>query len=186
MAAPDFRKVVRDTFKAALSAETDGFNAQLAAIASDYDVNPFSIDWATNSENFIQSYIAPEKVDVSGLIKFPGAVLYTSRGVDDNKGPKGTRWGGQILAHFDVYLRFRALDDPQWDGNQIPESADTESMADAVDVSVVAAVRAASSNFQTAGLILAGINSSREPVQQFGDGYGQRLAFTFGINLGVT
>lgn len=185
MPAPNFRKAVRDAIKGALSDGTSGFNTQLSAISTGYGVTAFAIDWSSDSENFIQSFLTPDKVDVSRLIKFPGLALYTSTGVDDNRGPKGQRWAGQVLAHLDFYLRYRALDDAQWDGNQIVDSTDTESIADAVDASVLAAIRAASSTFQIAGMRVAGINSSRDPVQPYGDGYGQRLALTFGINLEV-
>lgn len=184
----NYRKFVRDSLVEVLAAEDTGFNAQLAALEG-YDVTPFSIEWTVGSPNFLISYIDPDAVKMSSIRTYPAAVLYTSTGVND-KLVKGRRFSGQVTAHLDFYLIYRALkEEDALQDSQITEAQsahDTESIADAVEDAITTVLEASRGSLQTKGPRLMSYRVDRDAVANYGDGPGQRVAVTLTFNLEVS
>lgn len=182
---PNYKKVVRDTIRTVVAHASTGFNPQLSAIAATYGVSAFSIDWTLPSNNFAMSYVDEEEIDVSSLVTFPAALLYTSSAVND-KLVKAKKFSGQVDAHLDFFLRYRALTDAETADNDITNEqagADTESIADAVEDAALECLEAGRAAMTAAGIRMVSYRVERSPVRVYGDGPGQRVAIQLKINL---
>ena len=128
------RKAIRDAMLSALSDSSDGFNVKLAALEVDYGITAFGIEWDESSENFAQAQLDPENAETfHAFLKFPACMLYTSEAVNlPDEGVKYQTFGGQVLAHVEFLLRYRALKDEQHAGNVFADTNDMESRPDAV------------------------------------------------------
>jgi hypothetical protein len=184
---PNYKKRVRDALKAVLSDATVGFNVKLAALEVTYNIQPFSIDFdETQSLNFLTGFITEDSIEMSDVIQFPALVMYTSRALDDKK-MMTTKFSGQVVAHLDFYLRFRALTDPQHTENTFEQRRDYEALPDAVEDAVKEMLVAGRSIFNpTHGVNQIDYEVNREPIQLAGDGYTQRVAFTLGFEVHVS
>jgi len=179
---PNIYKAIRDAMRTCLADATNGFNVQLAALEDSYGITAFAINWTSSSRNFVQAYLDPEALDVSKVCEFPAVVLYTAEAVNERR-VKYQKFSGQVLAHVDFYLRYRLLKDPQIAGNATPPGTDDfESIADAVVDAAVETFWDQKATLRAAGALWAGeYRIDRDPVQQFGDGQGQRIAITLGF-----
>lgn len=175
---PATRKLVRDAMRTALSYPTYGFNSRIAAVASTYGIDPFSIDWSPDSTNFTESYVAGQSERDSKLSGIHVAI-YTSLSSQSSGGdrPKGSVFHGEIQAHLDFTLQFR-------EGIELTEDL-TEGYADAVEDAVIAVLldpRAPNATLFCGGgpITYSGdFACAREPILSLDDGYSQRLPFTF-------
>jgi hypothetical protein len=178
----NYRKKVRDALVSVLDASGTGFNAQLGAIGSSYEVQPFDLDFGAQSPNVVYGYLDEEEISVSRMFQFPGAVIYTTEAVRENRN-KFSPFSGFVVAVMTVYLRLRALDDIDTGANRPDFSNDFEKWADAVDDAVHESLFAGRSLFSAAGVNLTEYRSDRDPVLSTGDGHIQRVNFTFGFEV---
>jgi len=178
----NYRKKVRDALVAALDEQASGFNAQLGAVAISYEIQPFDLDFGAQSSNVVYGYLDDEEINVSRMFTFPGAVIYTTEAVRENRN-KFSSFSGFVAAVMTVYLRLRALDDIDTGANRPDFSNDYEKWADAVEDAVHQAIFDGRAIFQAAGVNLSEYRADREPVLSTGDGHIQRLNFTFGFEV---
>jgi hypothetical protein len=161
--------------RSALADPVHGFNAKLAAIAADYGIDAFIIDWAASgSENFLQSFVEGASRDTSRLTGISVA-LYTSQSQQnrDQIVSKGLVFSGTIQAHLDFDLKF--------DGGADVTDDLTEAYADAVEDAVIAVLvdRASPVAVQQPIYFRGDFSSIRGPIDQTAAGYSQLLPFTF-------
>lgn len=181
---PQTRKLVRDAMRTALADEDDGFNARLAAIATDYGITPFEIDWDPDtSENFIESNLNAAAKELSHLQKI-NVAIYTSLSTQsrDEVSKMGGGFVVQLTAHLDFTLRFN----PDFDSTGGVEAFErlTERIADAVDDAVITVLcdrrTSTGAPFWESPFHFKGdFACARDGVEQEEDGYSQRLPFTF-------
>lgn len=172
----NYRETVRNTLRTILSDSTSGINAASADTG-------LTVDW-TGRGNFLMAYLDPEAAEIEKLIELPGAVLYTSEAVNDH-GIKGHKFSGQVIAHLDIYLRYRPVKRPETEYELADpwESKDMETVSDDMETAVVSALHAGAATFASSGVRMVGFRTVRDPVQLYGDGYGQRVAITIQCNL---
>jgi hypothetical protein len=180
----NYKKKCRDALVAALSDGTNGFNAKLGAIAASYDIPLFSLEFGAESKNVAFGYLDPEEVDVSRIFEFPGAVIYSTESVNENK-IKFSKFSGFVNAYVVFYLRYRALDDPDTGSNQPTFGNDMEKYPDAVEDAMNEALHAGRSTMCQLGVLYEDYRADRDPVQTFGDGHVQILTFTLGMVVHV-
>lgn len=168
------RKRIRDAAVGALSDVVTGFNARLAALATDYGITPFVIDFGPTSRNFLQSYLSPDQVDFSNVATYPAMVVYTASSENTNI-EKFRLFSGQVELYIDVYLRYR----------QSLESRDTESIADAVEDALTQILNDPLMPWPATVAYNGGFRSPREPLALLGDGYEQRIPvqLLFEVNI---
>jgi hypothetical protein len=177
---PDYRKRALDAVKAVLSDGTTGFNAQLGAISMAYGITAFDLEFDIPSENVVYGFLDDEEVAVSQIIKFPGAVVYTSEAVDERR-IINRAFSGFVAAHINIYIRLRALDDPNISYNQPDFDGDFEKWPNAISHAICAAWREGRSLMASSNILQDGYREDRDPVQSLGDGHVQVVRFTFGL-----
>ena len=175
---PFTRKLVRDAMKAALANPADGFNARIAAIADEYGIEPFTIDFGAGSLSFLETYADQPGRLSSRLIAGVSLFLYTSLSEQDSAKEKAKRavFEGSVTAHLDFDVCFR-------EGIGITEEL-TENYADAIehavtDVLLDAAAPNTEALFSGPVYFSGGFACAREPAVQTADGFRQLLPFTF-------
>lgn len=162
--------------RSVLSDVDDGFNARLAAIAGDYGITPFTIDWGPDSSSFQEA-----QIDSTGLLasRLSGISfnLYTSEsaGLPPGVRPKGGAFAGTVRAHLDVTLMFS-------DGDLSDDLI--EDNADAVEDVVIQLFVDENSPFMTlffsGPVYFAGeFACARSPIEQTEKGFSQLLPFQF-------
>lgn len=173
---PNYRKTVRDAVRTVLSAESTGINASATSTG-------LLVDWLEKT-NILEGYIDPEAAEVEKLIELPGLVIYTSEAVNDHV-VKGFKFSGQVLAHAEAYLQYRKIkrEEIEFTRADAWETRDFETPADAMEEALLTAIAAGSATFTAAGVRLVGYRVTRDPVQLYGDGWGQRIALTMQCNL---
>lgn len=67
-ATSEISKFVRDGLTAMLSDPTNGFNAQLAAVASQYSIEGFTIDFTGANGNFVMGRVSPDQMEAAGVL----------------------------------------------------------------------------------------------------------------------
>ena len=91
-------------------------------------------------------------------------------------------FSGQVLAHVDLFLRYRALTDTQHTGNAWGDTNDFEAIADAAEDALLESIDAQKATLRVAGYYWNGdYRLDRDPVTLHGDGHDQRLAFALGF-----
>lgn len=168
----NIRKDIRVAMVAALADSTLGFNARLAAVAGEYAIQPFELDFGPDSYNFLQAfYGVPEDVELSAIRQWPAMVLYTTNATRNGQ-QKSVGFSGSVQAHIDIYLRYRLRDETVVD----IETRDPESIADAVEDALLSVFQRRGLAWPTGCTYNGDINCDRDPVVLYGDGYLQRLA----------
>lgn len=100
---------IRSAILTALTDSVNGFNARLAALASEYSwPNPYTIDFSPGSCAFFQGYLIAdtEEWNLSQLSIFPAMSLYTKDDINHNR-EKFTKFAGDITVCMDLFIRFR-------------------------------------------------------------------------------
>jgi len=183
---PQIRKVIRDALVAALADESNGFNAQLSALATSYGITAFSIDWTSDSQNFAQAQLDPEQMEMFfAFERYPAALVYTSSSINEHR-LKYQTFSGQVLAHIDILLRYRSHKDEQHPGNVFSDTNDLESIANAVEDTLLSCLDAMKATLRQPGFYWNGdYRMDRDPVQLYGDGHGQRISVALGFERHV-
>lgn len=141
----DIRKRVRDAMVAILSADETGFNQQLAATLSAYEVEEqtgLSLVWGSDSRNVFQGQLSSDDESVAQLRGQLTLRLWTSlaQWTGDTKGGK---WSGRVTAHLDFLVHFSQREAQE----DSLETMDTESVPDAVEDAVIEVFSRASINW---------------------------------------
>jgi hypothetical protein len=118
------------------------------------------------------------------LIEFPGAIIYTSEAVKENK-VKFSQFSGFVAAHVTFYIRLRKLDDVNIAVNQPDFTSDYEKWPDAVEDAMNDALcsQASRAIFTAAGVTQGAYRVERQPILSLGDGHVQRIDFTLGFEV---
>lgn len=125
-----FTKICRDTVLGRLSDEVLGLNAKIAANATEYGQEPFTIDFTGESGNFYQVNADPDTIEASSEIYGDNyAVLYTA-GASDTGNIKSMTFSGNV----NVILRIHHL----FSSGRL--EVDMESIMDLVDSCVLESV----------------------------------------------
>lgn len=180
----NYRKVIRDALRTALGDASNGFNAQLAAIATTYGITAWTLDFTPPSRNVVYGYIDDGEFDVSNLVEFPGAFIYSVEAVDERR-VKPAKFSGFVTFVIRMYLRLRALDDADTGANQPDFGGDYEKWPDATEHALLAALRAGRATFQAAGFNHSEYRADRDSVISTGDGNIQVVNFTLGFEVTV-
>jgi hypothetical protein len=165
MAGLVYRKIVRDAILAFL---VQKFNAGITALAEVYQIEPFSLDFSPESENFAVSHIDPSNIETCqiqwGTGMNVGGCLYTTEGLDTGI-PRGFSFAGRVMANLDFYVRDR-------DG---AEGFNTEDFFDAIEDAALGVLNNPANQWP------AGVNCSRQSElgREFniplGDGFATRI-----------
>lgn len=176
----NYRKKTRDALVSALSDATNGFNAQIGAIAAEYGITAFELNFGADSRNVIYGYLEDDEVAISRIEEFPGAVIYTTEAIDENR-PNRSKFfvAGQIA----IYNRLRLLDDVDSGANQPDFSNDYEKWPDAFEHAMAEALHAGRSIMGPLGVNYTLYRADRDPITSTGDGHIQRLTFTLGFEV---
>lgn len=182
--ATNYRRRVLDGLIDVLADATNGFNAKLAAVAEDYGITPYEIGWRLPSDNCVYGQMDELGARVSQLITFPGAIVYTTSALKENK-VKFCQFSGLVVAQIDFIIRLRLIDDPD-NGANIPDgSGDYEKHADAVEDAMLAALTAGSALFAAQATNWTQYKTVRSSVVETGDGHIQRVTFTLGFEVHI-
>jgi hypothetical protein len=169
----NIRQTIQDTILAGLAATSTGFNARLLALALDYGITVFGIDFTRgSSDNFLEAYVdGISAVERSQIKAFPAIVVYSSEAIFTGQ-EKGRGFSGSVQFHIDAYLRFRFRDD----GESGMESSNTESLANAVEDALLSVFHQSAFAWPTGVIYNRAFHGGREQVMEYADGYLQRVA----------
>lgn len=167
MSGISISKQVRDQVRTFLSA-SDGFNATLTALASDYGITPFVIDFTGNpSNNFFQSQVDARQLEESSTIKYPIMTLFSNRIEDDNE-QKFQRFSGKVLIGLDLFLSWKT-------SHALPDS---ESLGDAIEATVVDVMNRQSNQGWNLETVYNGnVSLTRLPLRLAASSWRQTLRF---------
>lgn len=166
MAALLHRKVVRDAILACLRA---GFNDAINALASDYGVAPFQLNFSEGSNNVWIGRVNPEEAELSSLIEFPGATIYTDEVQDGVPNLiHGVRFSGQLIGAVDVFVNPR-------DGK---ERFDSESVLDMAEDAVLGLFQAYTWPTSSAASVIYSRRAAAQKSRliELADGYAQSVS----------
>lgn len=168
--ALQYRLRVRRKAVSLLSDVSSGFNPTFVAIAAVYGVTPFAIDWSISSRNFAQCFVAPENIEASQILDFPGVTVYTTDDEDQGE-PRGVPYKGDLILSVDFYVRLRQ-----------GAERNTEDLMDAVDDSVISVINNPAVTWTPGILFSRRSKGTRNPLQPLSDGFHQlvRREFQFG------
>jgi len=173
---PQTRKLVRDALVPALSDTATGFNAQMQDLSAVYGLTPYVvgstvIDFSEGSKNFAQAYVTQGTFEELVAINPPAMFVYTSSSTNNPGDPilKSRSFSGAIIAHVDLYLKYRALHDADPTFSEPQIGNDLESLQECAEEAVMNAVNAYSWN---GGVQYAGeFSCTKQPPTFFRDGY---------------
>lgn len=163
-----YRKRIRDAAVALLAAS---FNTKLQALAIDYGIVPFEIDWTSDdSRSFAQCFIEPDQVEASQILDFPGVTIYTTEAEDTGE-PRGVPFYGAVILAIDFYVRLR-----------LGVERNTEDLMDAVEDAVMSILNDPAVTWPPGVLFGRKTKAARNSVQPLSDGFQQliRIESQFG------
>lgn len=165
---PQTRKTVRDALVSVLSNATRGFNVKLAALATAYAIDAFTIDWTTQSTSLFQGFLTASDVEVGQLAPDAacpvGVLIYTTTSVGMAL-QKPSKFSGQIGAVVDFYIRFR----------EGIEQDSIEGICDAIEDAALEALYDNAAAWPSNVLLSANVVVPKEPAELTGDGWQQRI-----------
>lgn len=169
---PNYRKIVRDAVRGFMADAVTGFNPTLAALSSTYGITPFAITWTSPSRNFTQSFI--EDVELSPILDFPGAALYTSDARDTGE-PRALSFTGDVTACLDFWIRYRTG----------AEAFDSESVLDAVEDAAMKVLNTQANAWPVGVLFARDTAILRGPLMPLADGWQHRISIAsrFGVRI---
>lgn len=158
-------KRVRDAVRSVLSDATNGFNANLAAIAATYGVTAFTVNWTATSLNFFQSNIDPNSLDEANVVEHqPTVLLYTVAGSSLTR-TKPAQFSGDVTVNVDFWIGYSK--------GSLPH--DTESMADAIEDAIVTALQHPSAAWPEVVCQTGNFRADRAPVFMAGEHWRQLI-----------
>lgn len=169
------RKVVRDAILACLA---DGFNSGIAEAAAAYGVAPFSIDFSDSSQSLWIGRLNPDDVELSSLMEFPGATIYTNDVQDGSpRIIQGIQFSGMLMGCVDVYVRPR-------EGR---ERFDSEALMDMTEDVILSLFRAWTWPLSNAASVVYSRRAAAQKGRfiELADGYAQSLSIQaeFGVSI---
>ena len=179
---PQVRKPIEDALLAVLADSTNGFNAELAAIAVTYKITAFTIDWTEGPTvtNFGLVELEPDAAETF-FSSFPAAALYTSTSMNERR-MKFKVFSGQVLAGIDFWLRYRALKDLQHGGNEWGGTNNYQKLPNAVEDAILQMLDDQKATLRASGYYWNGdYLCERTKVAIAGDGHEQLMTFTLGF-----
>jgi hypothetical protein len=94
-------------------AET-GFNANLAAVAPTYGIEPYVVDWSqTTSANFLIGQVDPNALEQSSTFTYPFTTVDTGLVVDDARVVSAV-FAGTIALVIEVHISLESEDFPRY------------------------------------------------------------------------
>ena len=99
---PQISKFVRDALKAQLSASTTGFNDRLQNLAGTYGIDPWAVDWSSDSTNFLFGRINPALIEESSVLTYPLVTIDVLRSQNTNR-VKFATFAGPVQAVIDIH-----------------------------------------------------------------------------------
>jgi hypothetical protein len=173
--------IARRGVLSALSDPTGGINAAYDALRVEHDLpQSVTFDFEPGSENVISSYIAAANdIDISQIADYPALSIYTSEAKNANI-EKGRSFSGLVTVHVDGWIRHQAR---RGSADGMPFD-DTETVADVLEAAIAKCI----TDFVgwESGVVYNNeFQFTREPVVQIGDGWQQRIAGEFYIEVHV-
>jgi hypothetical protein len=160
-------KAVREAVHRRLSDPATGFNVNLQAVAPDYDIRPFTIDWSENSKQFFQGFLTPDDLDDTTASRYPMVMLFAINSANQNL-QKFTLFSGVVVIGLDFHLSWRA-------GNALKNFED---LSDAVEDAVYTTLNG--TDFQAWGAPLAyngEVQMQKRPLEMAGEHWRQTISF---------
>jgi hypothetical protein len=161
-----------------LADQTIGFNPAVAQFASEYGIQPITIDFAKANKvpNLFEGFLDPTQLIQSGTVKFPCACIYNIQSKNLNT-QKFQTFSGQVTVGLDIHLSF-----PKTMANQ-----DFETIADVVIAALYQTLNQDGAEaYWASGVLYNGdVECSRTPVLQTNSSWGRaiRLLATFEVVL---
>jgi hypothetical protein len=149
-------------------ADATGFNAALAAVAAEYGIRPFSIDWSAGSRNFFLGPVSPDYIDESAAARYPVAVLYAIGSSNDHESmPRA--FSGKVTLGLDFYVTDLAGNAPR----------SLEDVGDAIEDALYEVFKDGNwpQAWGAANACQTGISLDRHPVEMAGEHWRQTLSF---------
>jgi hypothetical protein len=187
---PSTRQLARAKLVSILADPAVGFNVHLAAVAAQYGIAPFEIDWAPGSPNFFQGFVAPGQIGDADLIPAGDGVcvaLYTSvsQTNSNDERQKPSIFSGKILLHADFYMLRKTLRLLRQGANLPSDSGgDLEEFVDAIEDAFLTTVMARAVDWSPVSFN-GDFSCAREPLVFNGDGWQQRLPFNLLCEVNV-
>lgn len=147
--------VVRTRILDRLADSLSGWNAQAAAVAAGLGIDALSIDFGATSQQFYQTYIAAEAIEVSAPKRYPLASLYVVRS-ENRQIHQDILFSGLVTAGFDVHIT--------WPANHPPKAGELQ--ADLVESTMIRLFNDSEwqGAFEAPACFLGQIQISRTPV----------------------
>lgn len=163
-------KKVRDAVRSRLSDSTNGFNAKLSAVASQYGLTPFTVDWTTSSKQLFEARAHPSDLEKSTPSKYPLVTLYVLRARNTREN-KPQLFSGFIDVVLDFHVTARGVV-----ASALKTLQDT---ADAIEDAVFASLDPFSwtGAYTPPVALVGGPDLEREPVEMDGENWRQTLSF---------
>ncbi len=109
---PQISLVALNALQERLSDPATGFNANLAAAASIYDVNAFAVDWSATSSNFMIGQVDPNLLESSSSFTYPFVTIDTAAVTDDGRVVSAV-FAGNIALIVEVHIAQETEDFPR-------------------------------------------------------------------------
>jgi hypothetical protein len=170
----EFAKQVRDRALAQLADSSNGFNAHLAAVAADYGIDAFTLDFSGASKNFFETQLDPDDIEASTPLRYPMACLYTVQ-EDNALRQAGITFSGTVAMGLDIFISWRKAGIPQ----------NTELLASAVTAAVIRTFcnPDGQANFTGPVTFVRALKARRSPVETGGEHWRQPLRFSLVFQL---
>jgi hypothetical protein len=169
----EISRKVREAVLLRLSDPTSGFNANLAAVASTYGIQPFSVDWSATSKNFFRGFLDPNDVDESTPSRYPLVMMYAITSTNRNL-QKFALFSGEVILGLDFHITWRA-------GNAL---RNFEDLGDAIEDAVYKTLNG--TDFQAWGAPLTyngQISLAKRPLELAGEHWRQTLSFRLTLQV---
>jgi hypothetical protein len=163
--------------EAVIAALAANFNAELAASAGRYGVEPFALDFGEDSISFLREKFDPTNIEFCEAMEFPAGCVYTGEATDLGQ-PRGVRYNGAIMVHLDFYYRSHAGLDGALSSRVLKQ------IADAVHASFLAYEWPTSDGMTIT--YTRRIGSEPDYLIPLGDGVGQAMQIKAQFNVQVS
>jgi Tfp pilus assembly major pilin PilA len=175
------RMMARRGVLAALSDPTGGINEIYGVLAAENGLDQaVKFDFEPGSENVVCTFVSSANdVDISQVAEYPALSIYTSDAKNANI-EKSRSFSGLVTVHVDGWIRHQAR---RGSADGMPFD-DTETVADVLE----AAISKCITDFVgwESGVVYNNeFQFTREPVLLIGDGWQQRIAGEFYIEVHV-
>jgi len=109
---PQISAVALGALQTRLSDPATGFNVNLAAVAGEYGVAGYAVDWSRTSANFLVGQVDPNALEQSSTFTYPFTTIDTADVTDDGRVVSAV-FAGTIALIVEVHISFDTQDFPQ-------------------------------------------------------------------------